>query len=341
MKAAIYNPYLDTLGGGERYTILTAIAFSKAGYRVDIEWPNGNIKEKLEKRFGLDLTEINIVKNVERGDGYDLCFWVSDGSIPNLKARKNLLHFQVPFQNVNGKTLINKMKFFRIDKVICNSYFTKNFIDSEYGVESAVIYPPVDIAKIKPRKKENVIAYVGRFSQLGQVKRQDILISAFKRFYDSGYRDWKLVMAGGSEVGAENYLKKIKKSKEGYPIEIIESPDFKSLKGLYGKTRIFWSAVGYGINEDKNPEKVEHFGISLVEAMAAGAVPIVYKGGGYKEIIKEGENGFFWQRSSSLIAITKKLIGDGKLARKLSLRAGQDSQIFNNARFEEEIIKII
>ena len=341
MRAAIYNPYLDTLGGGERYTIFAALAFVKAGYRVDIEWPEAEIKQKLEKRFGIDLSEINFVADIKRGDGYDLCFWVSDGSIPNLKARKNLLHFQVPFRSVNGKNLINKMKLFRISKIICNSYFTKQIIDSEYGVDSLVIYPPVDVSKMRPKKKEDLIIYVGRFSELVQAKRQDVLISAFKKFYDAGNNSWKLIIAGGVEVGVGSFLKRLKKSKEGYPIEIMESPDFKTLKELYSKARIFWSAVGFGVNEIKNPERVEHFGISLVEAMAAGVVPIVYKAGGYKEIVKENENGFFWEKQFRLMAITKKLIADRKLERKLSQGARRDSEIFSNERFENEILQIV
>ncbi|KKT32188.1 MAG: hypothetical protein UW20_C0022G0001, partial [Candidatus Woesebacteria bacterium GW2011_GWB1_44_11] len=136
MRAAIYNPYLDTLGGGERYTAAFAEVLAKNGYIVDMQWKDTGIKGALEKRFGIALDGVNIVNDVKRGDGYDLCFWVSDGSIPILHARKNILHFQVPFHGVNGKSLINKMKFFRINKVICNSNFTKNIIDKEFGIKS-------------------------------------------------------------------------------------------------------------------------------------------------------------------------------------------------------------
>jgi len=97
MRAAIYNPYLDTLGGGERYTMGMARVLVSKGYRVDIEWKESSIKEQLEKRFGIDLSGVNVAGSINRGDGYDVCFWVSDGSIPILRARKNFLHFQVPF----------------------------------------------------------------------------------------------------------------------------------------------------------------------------------------------------------------------------------------------------
>ncbi len=341
MKAAIYNPYLDTLGGGERYTMGVARALVAKDYRVDVEWKDISIKEKLEKRFGIDLSNVNFIENINRGDGYDVCFWVSDGSIPILRARKNFLHFQMPFQDMNGKTLLNRMKFFRINKIICNSYFTKKFIDKEYGVESIVIYPPVDVEKIKPRRKENLIVSIGRFSQLTQVKRQDILIKAFKKFFDSGFSDWKLILAGGSEVGVDDYVKKLRKSAKDYPVRILESPSFSQIKKLYGKAKIFWSASGFGVDEKKSPEKVEHFGITLVEAMAAGAIPVVFAGGGYKEIVTDGENGFLWKKKQELLKKTKAIIEDSKLLKSLSLKARQNSEVYEYERFEKEIWDIL
>src|SRR5579859_3007597 len=219
MKAAIFNPYLDTLGGGERYTMAVATTLVKRGYIVDVEWKDESVQGKLEKRFGIDLTGIHFVPDIKRGDTYDVCFWVSDGSIPTLRARKNFLHFQVPFTNVSGTSLINKFKLMRINKVICNSRFTKKIIDKEYNVDSVVLHPPVAVEKFKPKKKENIILSVGRFSNLMQSKRQDILIKTFKNFYKSN-STYKLILAGGVEVGADEYIKELEKDSKGYLIEI-------------------------------------------------------------------------------------------------------------------------
>ena len=109
-KAAIINPYLDTLGGGERYSLSFAKVLTDFGWEVNVEWPDQSIKKKLEERFGINLKSLNFVPDTRKGTGYDLCFWVSDGSIPLLHARKNILHFQVPFQDVDGKSLFNRMK---------------------------------------------------------------------------------------------------------------------------------------------------------------------------------------------------------------------------------------
>ncbi len=339
MKAAIYNPYLDTLGGGERYTMAFALVMEEKNYRVDVEWKDENIKVRLEKRFNMDLSKINFIQDIKKGDGYDVCFWVSDGSIPLLHARVNLLHFQFPFTDINGKTLLNKMKLFRINKVICNSNFTKRFIDKEFGIKSIVVYPPVSVEQFKPKRKEKLILYVGRFSKLTQAKRQDVLIKAFKKFCIKN-TDWELVLAGGSEIGAGDYVKSLRDQAEGYPIKIMESPSFSQIAELYGKAKFFWSAAGYGIDEDKEPTCVEHFGITVVEAMASGCVPLVFNAGGHKEIIKDGSNGYLWKNIGELLKCMQTLQNDKGIIKNIIINAKKDSVAYGYEKFKKSFINI-
>ncbi len=341
MKAAIHNPYLDSLGGGERYTLAIATSLLSMGYEVDIEWKGEYIKNKLEERFGINISRIKFVEDIKRGNGYEVCFWVSDGSIPLLYSRKNLLHFQVPFKDVNGRTLLNKMKFIRINKVICNSNFTKEVIDKEYGVKSVVLYPPVDVISIKPLKKKNQILYVGRFSRLEQSKHQDVLIEAFREFYTHGGKEWNLILAGGTDVGVGDYIEKLGRRIEDFPIEIIQSPDFPTLKKFYGESKIFWSAAGYGVDETKNPRKTEHFGMTLVESMAAGCIPFGFDAGGHKEIITDGRNGFLWQSPDDLIKKTKQILEDKKRLQNISLQSQRDSKKYSYDRFKKEVMGIL
>lgn len=341
MRAAIHNPYLDTLGGGERYTISIAKVLLDHGWSVDLESQDINIVKRLEKKFGLDLSGLNVLPDINRGNGYDLCFWLSDGSVPTLGARKNILHFQRPFSNVDGKSLINRMKFMRINSVIVNSKFTKSFIDSEFPVESFVLYPPVDVKKFKTGKKEDLVLYVGRFSQLEQSKGQDVVLESFKKFYDSGNKDYKLVLAGGSEVGRTDFVEKLKEEAKTYPVRIIENPSFEELKKLYAVAKFFWSAAGYGVDETKNPEKVEHFGITLVEAMAAGCVPLAFEAGGSKEIIEDDVNGFLWNKKGNLVELAQKISSDKKSQKQIILNAIKDAQKYSYERFEKEFLSLL
>jgi glycosyltransferase involved in cell wall biosynthesis len=341
MRAAIFNPYLDTLGGGERYTLSFARVLLDLGFNVDIEWKDEEILKNATERFGINLKDIGVVDDIKRGDGYDLCFWVSDGSIPALKARKNILHFQVPFHDVNGTSLLNKMKFFRISSVVCNSQFTKKVIDAEFGLDSKVIYPPVDVHGMKPKRKENIILSVGRFSKLLQSKHQDILIKAFQKIYDTGNNDWKLILAGGAEVGDDRFTEELKEMSQGYPIQIIKSPKLMELKDLYGKSKIFWSASGFNENEILNPEKVEHFGITLVEAMSSGNGVLAFNAGGHKEIIEQGNNGYLWTDTEELIRLTEELIKDRQRLRKMSLAAVHSASEYGYEKFRESVSSIL
>lgn len=339
MRVAIYNPYLDTLGGGERYTMTVAHILKKNGWGVEVEWKNPKIAKWLEERLGIDLSGIEMVPNISKGAGYDLVFWLSDGSIPALFGKKNILHFQTPFHDINGKSLFNRLKLLKISSILCNSRFTKSFIDKEYGVESMVLYPPVSVEEFIPAKKENIILSVGRFSQLQQSKRQDILIDIFKKL-PGKLKGWKLVLIGGSDVGGNEFIQYLRQQVKGYPIEILENLPFSEIKKFYARSKIFWSAAGYGIDENKEPEKVEHFGITVVEAMAAGCIPIVQGKGGHKEIVVEGKSGFLWEEKGELLEKTVTLAQDDNIRKKISKKGKENAAKFSQKKFEEEILKL-
>ena len=92
---------------------------------------------------------------------------------------------------------------------------------------------------------------------------------------------------------------------------------------------------------EKNPEIVEHFGITVVEAMSAGAIPVVFNAGGHKEIIKDGVNGFLWESTDQLIKITNHILKDRSVYSSVSKKAKRDSSAFSFERFEKEIISSI
>jgi glycosyltransferase involved in cell wall biosynthesis len=345
-KAGFYSPYLNTLGGGERYTLTFADCLSKNGYQVDVFWNDESIKKKIKERLNIKIEHLNFIPNILKKDGkidkkrlkdYDLVFFLSDGSIPFLTSKQNIIHFQVPFHNIQGRSLSNKIKLMRISHIVCNSFFTKRFIDQEYGVKATVIYPPVSVELFKPLKKENLIISVGRFTDLLHNKRQDVLIEVFKKLK---FKDWKLILIGGDEEGKE-YVTGLRKKANGFPIEIITNPSFDKLKVFYGQAKIFWAAAGFDLDENKSPEKVEHFGITTVEAMAAGCVPMVVKKGGQKEIVQQGRNGIFWQTEKELIDKTLKLIENRSEWLKLSQKAQKRARDFSEENFYERVKKLV
>ena len=121
----------------------------------------------------------------------------------------------------------------------------------------------------------------------------------------------------------------------------MENLQIEKLRSLYAHTSVYWHATGFGEDENKFPQKMEHFGISTVEAQSAGAVPVVIGKGGQKEIITNGKNGFLWQTKTQLHDLTLSLIENNDLMQKLSLAAVKNSKRFSQEKFIQAYEKLI
>jgi len=345
MKIAIYSPYLDTLGGGERYILTIAEHLSKNN-EVIIFWDGIDINNQAKERLNIDLSKVTFKNNVFNSSSliekyqtlkdFDVCFVVSDGSIPMGFSKKNILHFQVPFKTTPN--LKNTIKLLTWKKIIVNSNFTKKIIDKSYGVSTTVLYPPVDILNLRPLEKKNIILSVGRFFSPLHDKKQNILIKSFKKM---NLKAWKLVLAGGVDKTSEEKIKELQKSVDTYPIEILPNVSYSVIKKLYGEAKIYWHGAGFGEDEKKDPEKAEHFGISTVEAMASGAVPVVVPYGGQREIVDEGKNGLYFYTEDELIDKTLELINNQNLLDNLSKNALEKSKSYSKENFCRHLDEII
>ena len=328
MHIGFYNPYLNSLSGGERYTLALASHWSK-DHNVDVFWDDPNILAKAQERLHLDLTKIRIVPNVF-GDGnllkklfvsrtYDLIFFLSDGSVPTSLAKHNILHFQMPFTSVTTSA----WKLRRYDAIVCNSSFTKDNLDPALQNKAMVIYPPVVTRVFGSSKKEKIILSVGRFHP---TKKQEILIDAFQHIFVG----WRLVCVGGLLPADTPYFKSLQRKSIGLPIDLVPNCTFDKLQTFYQKAIIYWHATGFG---EQDPKLQEHFGISTVEAMAHGCIPIVYKGGGLVEIITEGKSGFLWNTPDELVEKTKQIVNNASLISKISKLCVEQSHDFDEMKF--------
>ncbi len=310
MKIGIYSPYLDTLGGGERYMISLASHWSKS-HEVSVYWDSKNIIYEAGKRFDLDVSKIYICQNIFSHGSFvqklletrklDLLLVLSDGSVPYSLAKKNIIHFQVPFETLELGMIKNHI----YSRIIFNSKFTLDHTDSRVQNKSQVIYPGVTMHHMG-KKDEQTILSVGRFEESHTSKKQDVLIRAFIRMKKRGLnKSVKLVLAGGLLERNRKYFETLQRMAQGENIEFYPNVSYEDLKALYGKSSLYWHAAGFG---ETDPRHMEHFGISTVEAMSAGCIPVVYNGGGIKEIIRSKDEGMLWNTENELIENTLELL---------------------------------
>lgn len=314
-KALIVSPYLDHLGGGERYMLSVSLVLENLGFQVFFAWDNLDEVMGLATMLGLKLSAPQLdsaVKNLYFGSNplhmyqatkpYDVVVYLSDGSLPLLGGKRNIIHMQVPFHGVHGKSWKNRLKKRFIDHVIVNSNFTKQIVDAEYGINSQIVYPPVaPITCDSP--KENIILSVGRFEPSLNAKKQDVLIQAWRALSPS-LPEWKLILAGGST--SEEWVSQLKAIAGEFPVEFAVNASHEYLCELYGKASIYWHAAGYGLDQTKNPELTEHFGITTVEAISAKCIPLVVPYGGQIEIVKSSD--LHWTTKEELVDKTLAII---------------------------------
>lgn len=344
-KALIVSPYLDHLGGGERYMLSVAEVVEKLGYSVYFAWDNLKEIQELSMMLGIRLEEPRLapeVKNLYSARnpakmffatrGYDAVVYLSDGSIPLLGGARNIVHMQVPFHDVHGTSWKNQIKKRFIDEIIVNSRFTKAVVDREYSIRTRVIYPPVATPQTNGSKKK-IILSVGRFEPSLNAKKQDILIDAFRRVSPS-LPEWELVLAGAS--AGDEWVKQLKKNAEGLRIRFEVNVSYEKLYSLYSQAGLYWHAAGYGIDEKKNPELVEHFGITTVEAIRMRCVPLVVPYGGQREIVTD--RSLQWEKVADLVDKTRKLAQDSQREKKLD---GLDTARYTHENFAESIRRIL
>jgi hypothetical protein len=63
MRIGFYNPYFDSLSGGERYTLALASHWSEK-HDVSLFWDEKDYCKKAEERFHLPLYRVHVVPNI-------------------------------------------------------------------------------------------------------------------------------------------------------------------------------------------------------------------------------------------------------------------------------------
>ena len=354
MKVAIYSPYLDTFGGGERYMMTIAEILSVES-SVDIlldqhlqELGADYLKDTLSKRFNLNLQKATFI-NAPIGKHssavsrilflkkYDVFVYLTDGSIFFPTAKKNILHIQSPLVG-EVNSLRRKIKLSGWDLIIYNSKFTEENSKKNWPLSSQVIYPPVDVEKIKPLKKKRYVLSVGRFFGYLKDKKHEILIQTFRELFETGkINGWSLQLVGSAGERDTDYLEELQALAKGLPVKFYPNLDYGKLIKLYGQSSIYWHVAGF---EETDPTKMEHFGISTVEAMAAGCVPVVIGKGGQLEIIEDKISGYLWETLEDLKGFTLELISNQNLQDKMSKNATRRAQNFSKSKFEESILGV-
>lgn len=228
--------------------------------------------------------------------------------------------------------------------LLSNSNYTKSWTNKYWGKDPITMYPPCEIDLPEVKEKKNQIITIGRFFEGEHNKKHVPMVYAFRQLVDKyGLQGWELHMCGGTlkEHVHQKYLRKVKYLAQGYPVHIHEDISFRDLAKLLSESKLFWHATGFGEDEDKDPLKFEHFGITTVEAMVGQTVPLVINKAGQKETVEHEKSGYLWNNLEELQRYTNELAHNEELLNKMQDECITRSKEFDNEAFAQDIEKII
>ncbi|MCM2465216.1 glycosyltransferase [Methanoculleus oceani] len=299
MKIAIVHDYFGAIGGGERVVLTLAKILN-----ADVITTDTDAAAKLDN--GVRVTSLgSTVKlppfkqisatwkfaSADFSDDYD--FFIFTGNWSHHAARRhhpNLWYCYTPvraFYDLYG-TFLSRQGFVsrqafrawvafsrrqdqrsvsRVDRVVTISENVRQRICTCYGRDAEVVYPPVDVSRYRCEGYGDFWLSVNR---LYPEKRIELQIEAFRSMPDE-----RLVIVGGYAAGdhAGRYAARLM---EDLPenVEIRGEVSEEELIDLYARCR---GHVCTALDED--------FGLTPVEAMAAGKPVVAVNEGGFCETV--------------------------------------------------------
>jgi glycosyltransferase involved in cell wall biosynthesis len=230
------------------------------------------------------------------------------------------------------------------DAIASNSRFTATWVERLWGRPSEVLYPPVRIVPRSTVPKEPIILNIGRFfdPRRGHSKKQLEMVQAFRRLHESGRIDgWWLHLVGGCSPDDRDYALAVKREALGLPVHVHLSAPGAVLTDLLGRGSVYWHAGGLGADPETHPDRFEHFGISVVEAMGAGLVPVVFGAAGPAEVVRDGVDGLHFRTLDDLETMTAALVGDPERRAALAASAMWRAQDFGPDAFARRLDALV
>jgi glycosyltransferase involved in cell wall biosynthesis len=362
---AVYDHALHFIGGAQKYgcTIAQALQdtfditmisnkpvtleFLQQWYKLDLSRcqlqivPIPFFESRRRQMELIDPAEVNFKGDnpfhiISRLSG-DYDFFINNSMLEMVFPMSNVSVFVCHFPERE------RSRFFHVheySEIVYNSLYTAEWIKIKWDLTPDIhFYPPVDMGgAAKADKKESIILSVSRFDPGGN-KQQLQMIKAFKALCETHPEEmsgWKLVLAGGSVPG-NPYLERVGEylSRQGDErIQLKINVPEEELRKIYEQGKIFWHFCGLG---QKDPARVEHFGMNIVEAMQNFCLPIVFRGGGQPEIVEDGKTGFLFRSEEEMMAATLDVIRHPERFTEMAAKAEEKSRVFHADVFVDKV----
>jgi glycosyltransferase involved in cell wall biosynthesis len=350
-KVVFYTPFDLLAGGGDRYLLSAAAALARDHdvFLATEEIYSALRLRNLSRELGIGALDVTPIRREELTSLGEIACSVMLGNeaLPCFAGfgRRNVYVCQFPFRIPLDVEVARRRNIVTIDQTVVYSRFVEDHLVSELarlGVEPPpirIVAPPVATAsggtgRLAPPYR---IVSLGRFFEGGHNKRHDVAIEAVRRLCDQGLAaELHLIGTLHSSTEHRAYYGRLKVQAAGLPVKFHPNAPRDRVERLLDEAHVYWHAAGFEIDTARTPEKCEHFGISIVEAMSAGCVPVVYAEGGPLEIVSEGQTGHLYRTIDELVGKTRSLLEDPDRWARLAAQAKAGAARFSDALFRDE-----
>jgi glycosyltransferase involved in cell wall biosynthesis len=345
LRIALYNLHFATLGGGERRSALLAAHLDLA-HDVALFSAAPIDHEKIRHLFDVDVSGLeNIVLPAPESDHAGaIAAWGPELFINNsytsrlpCPAPRGIYMCMFPEGNAEG------LEGYQV--ITANSAYTQRWIAQLWGRPAEAVYSAVEPMG-PPAAKENIILNVARFqADVGDnhFKHQALLLEAFYRLLPELDPPWELHFIGniGSARGDQAYAENLQRRARQPAVHFHFGLSQSALRDLYRRATFYWHATGCSDPGGNHPARQEHLGMTILEAMSAGAIPMAFRGGGPCETIVHGASGYLWTHPDELLKHTRYLISNPLLRRAMAEQAVQRSRRFDKSQYLQRMDAIV
>ena len=329
MRVAIFHDWFGAIGGGERTALTLARAWDATVYTTQIHRPSidrlgygdvklvslGDLYPRLPLRFihaTLKFARAHVDADVHVLSG-TWAVWAGRRHHPNvlycytparefydlresiLRRQPSGVHRLLERTWTSMHRAWDRIAWSEVDRVIAISETVRQRIRRYHGRESSVVHPPTHVSRYRFEAVEDFWLSVNR---LYPEKRLDLQFDIFRRLPRE-----RLVIVGG--YSREDHMASYVEGLGSPPpnVEFLgEIPETELLR-LYARCR---GLVCTAMDED--------FGLTPVEAMAAGKVVLAVDEGGFRETIVPGETGWLLPADPRAFATKISALRDEDLA---------------------------
>jgi len=354
MKIAIIQPVITRAGGNEAVLVSLLKALKRTDHLVNVYSLDNTMKQKTSFHientislfpfktplFGLyqQLFQIYLANKIKNEDlvislsGTFLSFPKKTSSVIfyiqnkvddlfnwNQKYEKGFWKFYyLPFKLLSNQT---RKRFTKSDKIkfLAVSNYIKNTFEEFTKKSCEVLYPPVDLNEFKNNNDKKGIITICRYSP---EKNIEFIIRVLEKI-----KVEPKIIFGSLEPKKTDYFNKLKDLAENQNIDLMVNKPRSELKKYLENSKIYFHA-GH-----------ETFGISVVEAISAGCIPIVPDSSANKETVSFPELRYDYLDESQ----ARQRVSDAIEGKFDSLKNDllESVQKFDEKAFQNKFLKII